>query len=702
MNSNNHIITPTKTNRLLWKEGTDRILIATLGANSYFNTTYIDRNKQDLVTSGYAFDAVIKQENPNKLILVGTRRSWWNKVIEFYSQMPGLEDQDEVNKIMELWSKKQGKYDWTQKTHASGPAIYYDESVRGGIDTVDSNGMTEDGWQRIENFIAKAGGFDKVHIAIVPNGITEKEQKEYFDRIREGIVDMTKAEENKIEILFDISNGFRSIPLYNMMLVRYFSLLRPQKFSFKAYYGNFDIKKEYGGKSPLVNLSVVPLMTDWINALHDFLEYGSVKTLIRCLETEKNNQKGKNKEENIANITSVIKEFERFEYAMNANNLYYLIRGISFITGNQYSLSEKVNNKTLDINHECFSPQARLMLENIQKRYKDRFDMPSTITTEAYILEQIASLYAEQGNYGDAAIAFQEGVLTYVMERFYRPKDIDGELVHNFYEKFVHVTAERERVKRPYIDMIDKNEEDWEKNKLNSNTVKFAKHYKLIKERIRNVQAHFKYDELEEVSEEEMKKLLDGAIEAIIREMKSECDEKERISDDMTGLQSIYSAALRGEGDRLGKLIKQIAGDNGKYKMKDEEELIKLEKDDKTVSPVLAEFGIRMDAMLSWLSELLKYSDDNQQIVEVYHQYAAQNQSSDELFTDVELCLKMTYFAWLEKKLNRKNLSVSIENVNKATVEMYLDQLTCNGDEKALKALARELRTYSQSIYKST
>ena len=34
--------------------------------------------------------------------------------------------------------------------------------------------------------------------------------------------------------------------------------------------------------------------------------------------------------------------------------------------------------------------------------------------------------------------------------------------------------------------MIDKNEEDWEKNKLNSNTVKFAKHYKLIKERIRN------------------------------------------------------------------------------------------------------------------------------------------------------------------------------------------------------------------------
>ena len=131
--------------------------------------------------------------------------------------------------------------------------------------------------------------------------------------------------------------------------------------------GHFDKvnKREYEDNAPLVNLTIVPEITDWINALHDFLQYGSVKTLCQCLDKETDSD-GKIKE--------MITEFSSFENAMNSNNLYYLMRGIVYITGEtRLSTCLEDNYKVLDINTISLSEQARLMIQEIQKSYRDRF-----------------------------------------------------------------------------------------------------------------------------------------------------------------------------------------------------------------------------------------------------------------------------------------------------------------------------------------
>ena len=660
---------PTRTNRVKWNENTDRILIATIGANSYQKTKYIDKDGKVLSESGYAFDAVVKQENPNKLILVGTLRSWWNAIIDFYKHTPGFNQSGDAAKLMGLWDTKSEEYNYDEmkKKENVRPAIYGVNNPTPKVRlTVDSTGMTPDNWESIENYICKAGDFDKVRIVIVPNGITEDEQKEYFEEIRNAIEDMTENEKNSVEILFDISNGFRSIPLYDMMLVRYFSLLRPQNFSFKAYYGNLDVRSEYGFQSPLVNLSVIPLMTDWINALHDFLSHGSVKTLIQCLEKEKDQQTGTDAEIKKAYIEEVISEFSMFEYGMNANNLFHLVQGIVFITGNNYSFTGEKEKKVLDLQHPCFSPQASLMLKNIHDNYKERFatsQLNHMQTPEAYILEQIALLYTSYGNYGDAAIAFQEGVLTYVMERFYKHENVSRS--KEYYDRFVHNYEEREWVKNAYnSELNDEMYKSGDEKDSNTNAENFAIRYLKIKDRIRNVQAHFKYDPMKETDESEMKGWLEKSINDIVSEMESECDECGNIKDDRTGLKEVYKEAYKKIRKRQRKLILCKATDE--YALRSVEDIQKLDQSERAT--VLALSGIKEYDLFTWRREMKKYENVSA-IRRDYERYFGSEVSMQGELTGIDTCMKATLFTWI-------NEEESVDSVmNDGILKKYAAQL---------------------------
>lgn len=491
---NNYMLNQGKATQSNPSGDINKILIANIGANNYFETVYIDENKNPLSKTKFSFDAVVKQENPNILILIGTRKSFWDKVVDWYANndCPDSAERATVENLV--------KKDVECK---EGPRTFYK-----AID-IDDDGLSE-----VENYIKKMGHFDKVKIILVPNGVKKNEQEAYFEKLRKGIEDVTDGDNaKKTEVIYDVSNGFRSMPLYIMMLVRYFDLLKGHNFDFKAYYGNYEIKREYEDNAPLVNLTIVPEMTDWINALHDFLQYGSVKTLCQCLDKETDSD-GKIKE--------MITEFSSFENAMNSNNLYYLMRGIVYITGEtRLSTSLEDNYKVLDINTISLSEQARLMIQEIQKSYRERFisaeiNTPEWHMPEAYLLEKMAELHTDLGNYGDAAIAFQEGLVTYVMEDHLRNYLIEAyglESSGAFYD-YLHVFENRNAVKQHYDSKIN----DLKNKKLPLNT--FEHDYLEIKDKIRNAKAHFNSNKDKVVTIIEMETWLYQNIHILLNEMK--------------------------------------------------------------------------------------------------------------------------------------------------------------------------------------
>ena len=411
----------------------DRILITQLGNSAYQNTKYIDKNGETLSTTGYAFDAIVKKEKINKLMIIGTRDSGWSGVLEWYS--------------LQLSDEKKKKADEL------------------GKQLVDKK-KTFTNWEAIENFIKDAAHFDMVKIAIVENGSTEDQLKKYpqilLDKYKE-IADQEKA----TRIIFDISNGFRSMPLYITMFVRYAGMISRKEIKYSMYYGMFEARTK-DGKTPLVDLSTVSDLTDWVNAVSVFQSLGSVKGLCGCLEKEK--QKNPEKQEEIKKI---IDEFKQFDYAWNVNNPYYMERGIRYVT-------EQMNVDKLPL-----SEPAKLMLGSLKRDFFRQFGKQKKYKSSGLLLE-LSELFMEQGRYGVAAVAFQESLITYLMERYlkdYFMKELG--IAPKEYESYIQRYENRQLVKRHWDRKVGDKGISW-----NGKMTIFMEDYLKIKDNIRNVESH--------------------------------------------------------------------------------------------------------------------------------------------------------------------------------------------------------------------
>ena len=239
-------------------ENGDKILITQLGKGGYLNTNYVNKDGKPIASTGYAFDAVVKETNPNKLLLIGTKTSGWSEVLEWYSLHLSEEKKAEADRL--------------------------------GKQIVDQSGENID-WKQVEEFIRQEANFQQVRIAIVEPGSTQEQLEEYPKRLLNAFKDVVDKKKNT-EIIFDISNGFRSMPLYITMFVRYAGMINRSEIKYSMYYGMFEARK--GSNTPLVDLSAVSELTDWVNAISEFQSLGSVKRLCECLNREAERQKDQN------------------------------------------------------------------------------------------------------------------------------------------------------------------------------------------------------------------------------------------------------------------------------------------------------------------------------------------------------------------------------------------------------------------------
>lgn len=462
------------------KEKSDTILITPLGAGGYQNTVYIDEKKEKIATTGYAFDAVIKKENPNKLLIIGTSKSNWSGVLKWYSLDLSENGKQEGEKIAEKLLAKD---------------------------------VTRSDWKQAEKFVRNAGGFEKVNMAIIPNGSTEEQLKEYFNILFESFHEILDKNRDT-KIIFDISNGFRSIPLYMMMFIRYVGMISKKKISYTVYYGMFDAREK--NATPLVNLTTISELTEWINAISEFRSFGSVKKLYECLELEKNDHNKKQ-------VDRIIKEFENFNYALNSNNLYYLEKGIKYIA-------------ELDIENLSLSNQAILMLSDLKADFASRFDNKNKMYPRARILIKLSQLFTEWGRYGAAAVSLQESIITYIMERYVRTYLMETEGCNEEeYNDYIQNYSKRKPVKEHFDKKVNAYMNQTTENiQVSKKMQHFMKLYLNIKNDIRNVDAHIIYkSDIENWGE--MENWLNESIVLLLNDMKNF-----GIGDNSIGFQKIY------------------------------------------------------------------------------------------------------------------------------------------------------------------
>ncbi len=372
----------------------DVILLACIGATPYKNTIYVDKEvdpPQVFSVSGYAFDAVVKKERPNKILFIGTHSSYWLSLGKFYGEP---EPDSEYSRLTALCRR-----------------------IDSRVETPENMQIIRKTCDEICKHIRERAGFEDVQIALTPFGRNNAELTEYFERVREALDGMISPD-RKTRIIFDISNGFRSMPMFIMMLVKYLNLIRDTQISYSAYYGMFDAKFTAGEGdqktqyTPLVDMRMITELTEWVNAISEFRNFGSVKMLLKCLEKERKESLAIPEE--LDKINAIIEAFQEFEYGSNANNLYYLQKSICAIV--------RFNTE----GYSFLTEPARLILESVVKYFEvlfGRFVRHSGCETEdpfhyAYLQIRLAQMYTEQSRDGAASIALCEGVTTYMIEQY--------------------------------------------------------------------------------------------------------------------------------------------------------------------------------------------------------------------------------------------------------------------------------------------
>lgn len=414
------------------------ILIAQIGRGNYKDTEYVkgydinDNSREGYVT-GYTFDATLHELSQSlngekqNLILIGTETSFWGTLCYyFYSNR---KPQIKLNKISEndkdkeqIEKEKREKIVEILQKNIPGPQFAI---KKGDIDIIVEDINKKENREKIEEFLQnnieikddKGNKIIKdinVKIVIIKSGINDEELNENFNKLYEStedILNKSKSEDKqdekeKINIVFDISNGFRSIPMYIYNFMNYLLRVRDEKFELEMYYGMSDAKVK--DKAPLVNLNSVNELMRWINAANEFINYGAVREIIKILEesVDKKNE----------SITEIIENFNKFDYSSNANNLTILKDSIEFIS----NLSEYIKG----IGDDILPKYAKILLDRISNEFNERFNQsnknPGLIYEYSYsfLTIKLAKWYMEQGRTGNAAIALQEGITTFIMERW--------------------------------------------------------------------------------------------------------------------------------------------------------------------------------------------------------------------------------------------------------------------------------------------
>lgn len=307
----------------------------------------------------YALKQFVK---PDKIFLIGTPHSIWEEVYKSFAEQP------DENIWLEL-------YEWCEKANQDTPVEDMPHK------------------KAVEEAIGKGSKIFPIRYGI------DEEQIQQNINIILGLRDYLSDND---EIIVDITHSFRSLPLLIMQLILYLKQINSPKVTVShVYYGMLDIieKLHY---APVVDVSSMIRLSDWITGAFAFKLNGSSAQAARLLEQEGGN--------------SAASLLSKFSDVLSLNDMGQLQQQVQELSGIKYS-----------------SEMARLALEPTVSNFIKRFKNLSPPEFQF----RLAEWHFKNGNYLAAYNDLVECIITKACEETpgYNWLDIKNrESVRNAYQ----------------------------------------------------------------------------------------------------------------------------------------------------------------------------------------------------------------------------------------------------------------------------
>lgn len=224
--------------------GTGKISDKGKAKREYEPATYKLAEKE--MSTPFIAKALKEFVEPDKIFLIGTPHSMWEDVYRSFADHP---DDD-------VWTEIG---DWCEKADEDTPA----------------EGLPHK--EAIEQAIG-----DGSRIFLIRYGIDEEQIQQNINII----LGMRTFLNNGDEIIVDITHSFRSLPLLIMQLILYLKQIDSPKVKVThVYYGMLEVSQKLG-YTPVVDISSMISLSDWITAAFTFKLNGSSKQAAALLKNE--------------------------------------------------------------------------------------------------------------------------------------------------------------------------------------------------------------------------------------------------------------------------------------------------------------------------------------------------------------------------------------------------------------------------------
>lgn len=121
----------------------------------------------------------------------------------------------------------------------------------------------------------------KIHVLLTRYGVTQKELQDNYQVLKR--IESFMETSVDYEVAFDITHSFRSLPLYNLVIINFIKNITKHNVRLThVYYGNLEAKHELDGKAPIVDLADLVEVLDLTNGVAEFKDTGNCVALINA------------------------------------------------------------------------------------------------------------------------------------------------------------------------------------------------------------------------------------------------------------------------------------------------------------------------------------------------------------------------------------------------------------------------------------
>jgi CRISPR-associated Csx2 family protein len=225
-----------------------------LGAREYRKTTYFfPPNEERMLSTSFVGEAILYlgPRQFSEVHIFGTVDAMWDNLLLSCVEPGGEGAENALQSAVELERAI---------TARDGKAV---GKLLGGVEQV----------------YASAHGLERCGCHLIPLGQTEEEMWETFEEIVEVVQSL-----GEVRLSIDVTSSLRFHPLFLLLTLRYYQVVRPRAALGSIYYGAFELKELNRGKAPVLDLSPIVEMLRWIDAAQAFRRHADTSLISDLLE----------------------------------------------------------------------------------------------------------------------------------------------------------------------------------------------------------------------------------------------------------------------------------------------------------------------------------------------------------------------------------------------------------------------------------